>query len=101
MIYHSLSPSPYCLPQANKLTILSVTDSMVVYKRQYISGKDGTISKGIIGEISRNKYRSAHRIAEVIHWGCSGTATLNPLQSLIDWVDSHLTNGSDLNTNVR
>jgi len=69
-IYDSFSPSPYCVPQRNKVTVWN-EKGKIHFSRQYIS-KDGEESRGI-NHIFENNPTNIE-IAEMIHWGCSGTS---------------------------
>jgi len=82
-IYNSFSPSPYCVPQKNKVTVW-VENGEIHYKRNYICS-DGKVSDTDICQTVKKVDTTVEKIAELIHWGCSGTSRNSyQLKSIIE-----------------
>ena len=75
-IYKSVSPSPYCCPQTNKVTVWT-EGGKIHYKRQYINREGKESNPGISQTFEKGA--SVLEVAKMIHWGCSGTS-FNSLQ---------------------
>ena len=74
-VYKSFSPSSWCVPQKNLVTVWA-EDGVIHYERRYIKqdNTEPTRAEGEgISQIFENG-ESVKEIASMIHWGCSGTS---------------------------